>query len=181
MKRSIIAGTCGLLLCLVTLASGRLDSSCRLTLRLVDSQTGQTLPGLIRIVDRDGKPVSVQAAADGQGAVRELLSRGLGLKDQPAIESWSVVTAEVALKVPRQPLIVEAFSGLETELARQPLDFSERDAATMALPLKRFYDAAKLGYRSANTHLHLMKLTREQADRYLIEVPKADRLDVLFV
>ena len=132
MKRSIVAAACGLLLCLVTLASGRLDSSCRLTLRLIDSQTGQTVPGLIRIVDRAGKPVSVQAAADDQGAVRELLSRGLGLKDQPAIESWSVVTGEFTLTVPRQPLIVEAFSGLETELARQPLaGYSGTDAASI--------------------------------------------------
>src|SRR6187455_3393427 len=99
MKRSLVAAACGLLLCLAAFASGRLDSSCRVTLRLVDSESGKTLPGLIRIADRDGKPVKVQMAADAQGTVHELLSRGLGLKDQPAIELWSVVTGQVTLQL----------------------------------------------------------------------------------
>lgn len=181
MKRPLVAAICGLLLCLAAMASTRLESSCRVTLRLIDSESGKTLPGLIRIIDRDGKSVSVQKAADAQGTVHELLSRGLGLKDQPAIERWSVVTGQVTLQLPRETLVVEAFSGLETELARQTLDLTDRGATEVAIPLKRFYDAAKRGMRSANTHLHLMKLSREQADRYLIEVPQADRLDVLFV
>lgn len=181
MKRLLVAVACGLVLSLVALASGRLESSCRVTLRLVDAKTGQKLPGLIRITNRDGQPVSARAAADAPGAVREMLSRGLGLKDQPAIERWSVVTGQVTLQLPRESLVIEALSGLETELNRQPLDLTGREAAELAMPLTRFYDAAKRNMRSANTHLHLMKLDQEQADRYLIEVPQADRLDVLFV
>ncbi len=34
---------------------------------------------------------------------------------------------------------------------------------------------------SANTHLHLKKLTREESDRYLRDFPAADGLDVLFI
>ena len=34
---------------------------------------------------------------------------------------------------------------------------------------------------SGNTHLHLSGLTREQADEYLRTLPRADRLDLLFV
>ena len=76
MKHSLVAGICGLLLCLATFASARLEAPCRVTLRLVDSQTGETLPGLIRIAGRAGKPIDVPVAADAQGSVHELLSRG---------------------------------------------------------------------------------------------------------
>ena len=181
MKHSLVAGICGLLLCLATFASARLEAPCRVTLRLVDSQTGETLPGLIRIAGRAGKPIDVPVAADAQGSVHELLSRGLGLKDQPAIERWSVVTGQVTLQLPRETLAIEAFSGLETEIASKTLDLTGLEEIHVVIPLARFYDAAARGMRSANTHLHLMKLSREQADRYLIEVPQADRLDVLFV
>ena len=181
MQRIAVAALSGWLLCLVALAANRMDSSCRVTLRLVDAESGQTLPGVIRILNRDGQPVRVQAAADANGTVREILSRGLGLKDQPAIERWSVVAGSVNWDVPRESLVIEAFSGLETELARQTVDCTDRATAEIKIPLTRFYDAVKRGMKSANTHLHLMKLSREQADRYLVEVPKADRLDVLFV
>src|SRR5437762_2051138 len=100
MKRSLVAIACGLLLSLAAFAAGRLEPSCRVILRLVDSETGQTLPGLIRVTSRDGKSVSVRTATDAQGVVREILSRGLGLKDQPAIETWSVVTGQVTLQFP---------------------------------------------------------------------------------
>ncbi len=36
------------------------------------------------------------------------------------------------------------------------------------------------GHVAGNTHLHLKHLSREQADRYLREVPLADGLDVVF-
>ena len=40
---------------------------------------------------------------------------------------------------------------------------------------------AENGWRSANTHLHLKQISREEADRYLSETPRADGLDALFV
>ena len=60
-------------------------------------------------------------------------------------------------------------------------DLTDKQSAQISIPFVRFYDAAAHGYRSGNTHLHLMKITREQSDRYLAEVPKADGLDLLFL
>jgi hypothetical protein len=38
-----------------------------------------------------------------------------------------------------------------------------------------------LNWYSANTHLHLSNLNKDQAERYLREIPRADDLDVLFI
>ncbi|HIF20507.1 MAG TPA: hypothetical protein EYQ27_01060, partial [Gemmatimonadetes bacterium] len=40
---------------------------------------------------------------------------------------------------------------------------------------------SKAGWRSGNTHLHIMKLTRAQSDRYLQTVPRCDGLELVFV
>ena len=181
MKRIFVAILCLLLLRFAVVVAEPLEMSCEVTVRLIDAETGKTIPGLIRIIDREGTSVSPQLAAGTQDIAKALLPRGLGLKDQPDIDRWSVITGQVRLRLPRETLVLEAFSGLETELARTSLNLSEHETFDITLPLTRFYDAAGQGMRAANTHLHLMKLSREQADRYLLEVPQADRLDALFV
>lgn len=168
----IIACTgCLLLLGMALIAEGRLNDTCELTLELVDADTGRPLPGLVRITDGNGARLPIS----------ELLPRDLSPGVEQRIDHWSVLVEKTILKVPRQKLVVEAFFGLETELARVPLDLSAAEKHDMRIPLRTFYHAASKGFRSANTHLHLMKLTRELSDRYLMEVPKADGLDVLFV
>lgn len=179
MKQTLTAVAAALLVCFAAWGSTR-ATTCQLKLKLVDAETGATLPGVIRLTDKQGQPISARSV-DTQGNVTELMSRGLGLKDQPEIDRWSVVTGEVTLQLPRAAVTVEAFSGLETELSKQAIDLSNKDSLQAAIPLTRFYDANRKGMRSANTHLHLMKLTREQSDRYLLDVPRADRLDALFV
>ncbi len=181
MKHSLVVVICLLLLGLAAVVSGQLESPCRVTLRLCDAETGQALPGVIRVVDREGHDIALSRIAVAEKTLNPLLSRGLGLVDQPAIERWSVVVDNVVLQLPRKSLVIEAFSGLETELARVQVDLAEQSAKEVAIPLKRFYDAAARGMQCANTHLHLTKIPRDQADRYLTEVPRADRLDVLFV
>ncbi|MGE3316649.1 MAG: hypothetical protein AB7O26_16145, partial [Planctomycetaceae bacterium] len=157
-------------------AAGRSDGTCELTLKLVDSSTGRELPGLLRIRDSDGAIIKPA----------ELLPRGLGLRDQLAsyggsIHDWIVLPKSTTVKLPRKPLIIDAVAGLETEMTTARLDLTNLPTASETLSLLRFTDSASRGQRSANTHLHLMKLRREDADRYLVEVPQADGLDMLFV
>jgi hypothetical protein len=147
------------------------SKNCAVTLRLVDADAGRTLPGLIRFTDADGKPVDTP----------ELLSRGQGLSDNLPIARWKVLPGETTVRLPRKKLTLTAFSGLETEQRTVTVDLTGADKQTVAIRLKRFYDASAKGYRSANTHLHLMKLTRKECDRYLREIPKADGLDIVFV
>ena len=181
MKRLRIVLTCLFLTLLAAVVAAQRPTSCRVSLCLIDSESNETLPGVVRVLDADGTPVPVRRIVDGDGAETSLLSRGLGVKDQPQLEQWFVVTGEVTLLMPPKAILVEAFSGLETELTRQKIDLTGRAELAVRVPLRSFYDSVAKRMRSANTHLHLMKLTREQADRYLTEIPQADRLDALFV
>ena len=146
-------------------------SRCRLTLKLIDAATRETLPGLVRITTSDGR---VQA-------LRALFNRGTGLREGHPGKDWYVVLGPATVSVPQQQLTVEAFSGLETELARETVDLTGRDTAQVTLPLVQFHDAATGGWRNGNTHLHLMSLTRDEADRYLKSDSRADGLELVFV
>ncbi len=175
--RIFAAITTVLLLGLLCLASGRTTDTCAVELKLIDAVTGRELPGLVRIRGLDGTRVQPI----------ELLPRGLGLKE-PALASyassihdWSVVPKTTVIHLPRKPLVIEAFSGLETETSTARIDLSGQSMTELTMPLVSFDNTARRGLRSANTHLHLMKISRAEADRYLVEVPQADGLDMLYV
>ncbi|MFN0050640.1 MAG: CehA/McbA family metallohydrolase [Planctomycetales bacterium] len=169
-----LAALCVLLLLGASLGSRPSGADrCLLTVRLVDAETGADAPGLIRLVDADERLIELP----------ELLSRGEGLEGDLPIHHWRVVPGNqgVRISVPQEKLTLTAISGLETEQAQVTLDLTGQPERQIAVPLRRFSQTAERGWRSANTHLHLMKLTREQSDRYLSETPRADRLDLLFV
>lgn len=151
------------------------EGMCRVTLTLTDAETGRPLAGVVRITHKE----------DDQRVVRKpagLDSRGWGLlAKQPDIADWFVVPQTSTIELPRQAVTIEAFSGLETETAKVELNLANGQPRDVSIPLKRFHKSHERGWRSANTHLHLMKLTREESDRYLRDFPAADGLDVLFV
>jgi hypothetical protein len=91
------------------------------------------------------------------------------------------VLESATANVPRQRLIIEAFSGLETELTKKTIDLSDRENYDLTLPLTRFHRAADRGWHNGNTHLHLRSLTRERADEYLQSISRADELELVFV
>jgi hypothetical protein len=154
---------------LLTCAGPPPDGRCALEIDLL--LDGRSVPGLVRVLDGRGEPVALEG----------LLARGMGLEAAHAANRWRVLSGPSTVRVPRGRTVIEAFHGLETELARAELDLSNLDRARAGIPLVRFHDAAKRGWRGANTHLHLQKIPRREADRYLREVPRADGLDVLFV
>ncbi len=164
--------TCLLLPVLLLVGRDRPVPTRPVTIRLVDAQSGIQLPGLVRVTGPDGQAVPLPT----------LLNRGVGLLNkQPLIDTWSVLPSARRVALPRQPVTIAAFSGLETELSQQKIDLSKQAPKTITLKLNRFYSAAEQGLRSANTHLHLMKISREQCDRYLKEIPRADGLDMVFL
>ena len=144
---------------------------CRLTLTLVDSERSDTLSGLVRILDDKGRRLELP----------ELLNRGQGLPDDSPSHQWSVLTESRTLSVSSTQITITAISGLETETVTSRIDLRNKTTASVTLRLKRFHDTSRQGYHSANTHLHLQKLSRAESDRYLVEVPQGDNLDVLFV
>lgn len=146
-------------------------SRCRLTLNLIDAATKEPLAGLVRITSSDGRVQALEGP----------FNRGTGLREGHAAKGWCVVLDSSTVSVPRERLTIEAFSGLETELARTTIDLASQAAARVSLPLVRFHHAAESGWRSGNTHLHLMSLTRNEADRYLRSISRADELELVFV
>ncbi len=151
------------------------EPSCRVTLLLTDANSGKPVAGVARFTHAtDGKSVVL--------TTKGIDSRGWGLlQKQPGIEEWFVVPQSVTVDLPRGAVRIEAISGLETETATAELDLSNGQPREVTIPLKRLIWQSDRGWRSANTHLHLMKITREESDRYLRDFPAADGLDVLFV
>jgi hypothetical protein len=150
---------------------GPAPSRCHVWLTLTDAETGKELPGLVRIADADGRAVASET----------LLSRGLGLEGQLPIHEWLVVPRAVEFDLPPGNYTIRAISGLETEESQHEADLRGTKGSKISIPLRRIANPAGDRYRAGNTHLHLMKVSRETADRYLREVPASDRLDLLFL
>ncbi|MBI2823264.1 MAG: CehA/McbA family metallohydrolase [Planctomycetia bacterium] len=142
-----------------------------LDIELVDGRTAQTLPGIVQLRRDDGQKVEIA----------ELANRGQGIEAIGPIHDWWVLPKRTTIAVPAVPLVVKAVAGLETELAESRIDLTGKAQATLSVPLVRFHEARASGYIAGNTHLHLMKLSRQQADRYLKEVPLVDGLDIVFL
>ena len=113
--------------------------------------------------------------------IAELVNRGQGIEDEGPIHRWHVLPEKTSINVPAGPLVIKALAGLETDLAEERLNLTGRKQASHTVKLTRFAHARRDGYVAGNTHLHLMKLSKEQADRYLREVPLVDGLDIVFL
>jgi hypothetical protein len=144
---------------------------CALSIELVDARSGEALSGIVQVRDRDDRGIEIS----------ELVNRGQGIEAPGPIHDWWVLPQAASVRVPAAPLLVKALAGLETELATVALDLTGKSEAQLRVPLVRFYEARPRGYLAGNTHLHLMKLSKAGADRYLKEVPLADGLDIVFV
>jgi hypothetical protein len=145
--------------------------TCRLSVKLTEAETGKATAGLVRIRTAEGSALKFD----------ELVNRGTMLSPDHGARQWHVVLGSAVLSVPGAEVTIEAISGLETELAQQSVDLRDRESAEVALPLKRFGRIADKGWRGGNTHLHLHSLTRDEADRYLRSIARADELELVFV
>jgi hypothetical protein len=146
-------------------------ADCSVRITLLDAATNQPVAGVIRVRNAAGESLSLDA----------LLPRGRGVPEKVAIHDWHVFTEPTVVRLPREQFTITAFSGLETEIAAQPLDLRNRDRADVTLRLRRFHDAHAAGWWNANTHVHLQKLDRGESDRYLVDIGMADGLDLVFV
>ena len=158
------------------------EELCRVRLSLVDSRTGKTVPGVIRcFVQGQAEAVPITGLQERGQGVGSVALQQLGERPpRRPIHDWYVLSGPEEMTLPKKPLRLEAFSGLETEMATLEVNLSERDRASLTLPLKSFSQIKEKKWFGGNTHLHLFKLDQEEADRYLRKIPAADRLDLLF-
>jgi hypothetical protein len=155
----------------VSVARKTYAATCTLKVSLVDQKTGSPLPGIVQVRDAEGDVVELA----------EVVNRGQGIEQKGPIHEWWVLAKPMEFTVPATAIEIRALSGLETELRRQKVDLTGQLQSSLRVPLARFYRARDHGHVAGNTHLHLMKLSKQQADRYLQEVPLTDGLEVVFL
>jgi len=149
------------------------DGAVKLRLRLIDSATGRDCTGIVRLTDSTSKKSM---------PLPGLYDRLRGVKVAAEFRGWHVVPAAGAeTTLPRGAYRLEALAGLETRLAVVDLDLTKDAPAETVVKLSPAFDAEKSGFVAGNTHLHLMKLTKDDAEDYLRKIPAADRLRVLFI
>lgn len=148
------------------------ESTVKLRLRLVDAATGRNCTGIVRLLDKDQRGTPLPGLYD----------RLRGLKVAAEFGGWHVVPAAGATtSVLRGKYQVEAVAGLETQLDQAEIDLAKDLTEELIIKLAPAFDPGKHGMIAGNTHLHLMKLTKEDAEEYLRQIPAADRLRVLFI
>ena len=136
---------------------------CRLLIDVVDAESQQSVPAVVRIINAEtGKAIPLFGE----------IHRGL---------NWYSLDAKSTISLPQMKLKIEALRGLDTTQTTRVIDLREQAKSSITIPLHRFYAARFRGLRSGNTHLHLMKLTHEEAIRYLRVVPQSDDLDLVFL
>lgn len=132
-----------------------------LSVRLLDAETGEPVAGIVRVA---------RAGAAQPLRLSELIPRKNG---------WYTAPSAFTVEVPAGELTVTAVRGIEMEAATATVPAGSADEIT--LRLKRFSNARQRGWRSGNTHLHLMKLTRAEAEDYLRKVPESDDLELVYL
>lgn len=136
---------------------------CRVTLRVLEFGGDEPVAANIRVLDvESGKAVPLS------GEIHRA-------------NNWYSVDAGAVISLPQMKLTLQAIRGPETERTQVTLDLRGKATFAAEVSIRRFYDAKFRGLRSANTHLHLMNLTHEEALRYLRVVPQCDDLDLVFL
>lgn len=136
---------------------------CRLKIQVTKPDAKETAPALVRVLSRQtGKAIPLP------GEIHRAAN-------------WYSLAADTVVTVPQIPVTIQALRGLTTELAETEADLTGQAEAAVTLSLTRFFDTDFRGWRSGNTHLHLVDLTHEEALRYLQLVPQSDELDLVFL
>jgi hypothetical protein len=172
MSRRWLSLLCGGAVAVCALFSARAqEETSAHTLRLLDAGK-QPRAGIVRLWTQEGKLVRPAGA----------LPRLLGVKVAEEHDGWCVVPAKgLPIALPRAVYRCEALAGLETMKTETVIDLRRDAAEAINLPLPSCFDPERHGLVAGNTHLHLMKISKEQAEDYLKQVPAADGLRVLFI
>jgi hypothetical protein len=139
--------------------------------RLVDAADGRNLGGIVRVW-AGGKSLGLPG----------LTQRLRGVQPPAGCDGWFVLPAGGAdMALPRGKVRLEALSGLESSRVELDVDVRPDLGREIAIKLDAVFCPEDHGLAAGNTHLHLMKISKEEAEDYLTKVPAADRLRVLFI
>ena len=127
--------------------------TCTLSIKLIDSASHDSLPGLVQLRRADGSLIELPG----------LINHGHGVGRKSALHNWWAIVKETAVEVPQEKISIRAISGLETEETRTDLDLTDKSSANVQVPLVRFYNARKKGQVAGNTHYHAISLLKKCA------------------
>ncbi len=148
-----------ILLAVVVQSTGFAGESRMLTVTIQDSATKEPVPALIRVTDSEGRPLVLNG----------LFKRQNG---------WFSIASGTAVELPRQPLTLEGVRGIESLIARESITANQMD---VKIQIVRFANLREEGWQAGNTHLHLNRLSRTEAENYLRLVPDSDGLDLVYL
>jgi hypothetical protein len=148
-----------------------------ITVHLIDSVSGEPLFGLLRVLDEKGTRLALPGLLNRAAGISE---RSFGAAAYSHFSSWYVVPGEAQLALPEGQYTVEAFSGLESVLARKNLRVEQGGASELTIPVEKFMDRQKAGLIAGNVHLHLQRMAMDEAENYALAVAQADALDLAF-
>lgn len=137
--------------------------ACDVTLELIPSGERKPVPGNVRIT---------AVGAEKPLELTQLVNREMG---------WHTFAAAETIQLPPGKYQLEMMHGMESVVESRQLDLTGKSRVRVRVTPSPLYSTRQRGLQSANTHLHLMKLTYAEMDHYLRTVPRADQLDLLFV
>ncbi|GAB5458783.1 MAG: hypothetical protein Hens3KO_18130 [Henriciella sp.] len=96
------------------------------------------------------------------------------------VEDWWTIDGKATITLSPGNYRVEAIAGLDTLLTQKDFSVTKHSVA-LTLPIHSFHLDGMESWWAGNTHLHMLEVTRDFADRYLSIVPSADGLNVVYV
>ena len=144
----------------------------KIRLRLIDTETGKDLAGIVRVFGPDNKQIELPGLFDRMAGMT---------KDLPGVHWYVIPVGGGETTLPRGKLKVLALSGLETALTTQDLDLTAGKPEEAVLKLNYLFRPEQLGLVAGNTHLHLRGFSLDKADEYLRQIPAADGLRIMFI
>ncbi|MCL4693089.1 MAG: CehA/McbA family metallohydrolase [Candidatus Hydrogenedentes bacterium] len=153
------------------------DAACALRLRFVHAGSRKPAAVLVRIIDRDGRRVRLPGLLSRAAA---LSPKSVGASSFVHADSWSIVPGELVVAVPQEVLTIEAIRGPNSTWFSKTLDLRGNAEESMEETIKPLIDGA-YPWQGGNPHLHLQKMTLDEAERYVCETAAADGYDIVFL
>ena len=121
----------------------------RITVSLIDQDTGEPLAARVSFTDAAGKyypplghPWSIPNRASG------------GDLALPNGENYAYVEGELEVELPDGNITVKAVHGLEYDVYERTIETSSVGEDTLTIPLKRWSDITQRGWMAGDTHIH---------------------------
>ena len=122
------------------------------------------------LLDRDGtRTIPLPGLYDGLHS----------LKVDAEFAGWHVVPSKERGRC--RNYRVEAVAGLNPLVPAMDVDLAKDAPGEVVVKLPPVFQPGELGLAAGNTHLHLMKLTKDDAEEYLRQIPSAAATPVLFI